>query len=118
MNVTVSKFIALIITVGCLNGCWAAAVGVGGEAGYVASQEKRTVGETIDDQTISTTIKAKLLADSMTPGLKIDVDTLNKVVTLRGYVKSQKIADEAIKIAWETSGVKNVDSRLIVDAQS
>ena len=117
----VSKKIGLGLLLGAsvlsLGGCWVAAAGVGGEAGYLASQEDRTAGQTIDDQAISTSIKTKLLADSSTPGLKIDVDTFKNAVTLRGYVRTQAEADAALRIARRTSGVTTVDSRIIVDSK-
>ena len=98
-----------------LSGCWVAAIGAGGEAGYVAAQDSRTVGETLDDQAITASIKTKLLANSETPGFDINVDTMQKRVTLRGYVKNTSIVITAVRIARETSGVISVDSRLIVD---
>src|SRR5215203_7021399 len=44
----------------------------------------KTVGETIDDATITTRVKTALLNDPAVGGLKIDVDTFKGVVTLSG----------------------------------
>lgn len=104
-----------LFTISSLSGCWLFAVGAGAEAGYVGAQEKRTASETVSDQSITTSIKAKYLADSTIPGMKINVDTFKSRVTLRGYVPTQDDADRAVRIARETGGVASVDSRLVVD---
>ncbi len=75
----------------------------------------RSAGQVVDDASITASVKTKLLADSMVGGLKIDVDTRNGVVYLTGdNMKSQAEIAQAIKLAKETSGVKNVESKLVV----
>jgi osmotically-inducible protein OsmY len=66
------------------------------------------------DAAITAAVKAKLLADPDTAGLKIDVDTADAVVTLTGTVKSAAEKAEAVKLAGETTGVKSVTDRLTV----
>ena len=92
----------------------AAAAGVGAEAGYVATQDDRTTGETLADQYITSAIKTKLLADSTTPGMDINVDTFKAAVTLRGALRSQEQVDRAIEIARSINDVKSVESKLVV----
>lgn len=75
----------------------------------------RPVGEVLDDAGITAAVKAKLLADPLVGGLKIDVDTREGVVYLTGdNMKSQAEIDQAMKLARETSGVKNVENKLVV----
>lgn len=74
----------------------------------------KTVGETIDDATITTRVKTALLNDPDVGGLRIDVDTFKGVVTLSGAVKSQGEADKAVAIARRISGVSDVKSTLQV----
>jgi len=74
----------------------------------------KTVGETIDDATITTRVKTALLNDPDVAGLRIDVDTFKGVVTLSGGVKSAGERDKAVAIARRTSGVKDVKSTLLV----
>lgn len=75
----------------------------------------RSAGQTVDDAQITAAVKTKLLADSKVGGLKIDVDTRNGVVYLTGdHMKSQAEIDQAVKLARETAGVKNVESKLVV----
>ena len=78
--------------------------------------EGRTIGQTIDDATITAAVKSKLLADTTVGGLKIEVDTKNGVVSLSGPVKSQSEKDTAVRIARETNGVKDVQDNLVVQA--
>jgi len=113
-----SKALALIVISSLsfvFSGCWVAAGAVGAEAGYIASQEERTTGETIDDQLLLTKVKTTLLADDEVSGLNINVDVFKKVVTLRGYVKTQEEIEKAIQLASAVHGVKEVDSRLVLD---
>jgi osmotically-inducible protein OsmY len=74
----------------------------------------KSVGETIDDATITTQVKTALLNDPDVAGLKIDVDTFKGVVTLSGRVTSQAEEQKAIAIARRTGGVSDVKSTLQV----
>jgi hyperosmotically inducible protein len=75
----------------------------------------KTVGETIDDATITTRVKTALLNDPDVGGLRIDVDTTVGVVTLSGVVKSQAEAEKALAVAKRIDGVKDVKSTLQVN---
>jgi hyperosmotically inducible protein len=70
------------------------------------------VGDVASDAMLTSAIKTKLLADPDVAALKIDVDTAAGVVTLTGNVKTAAERDEALRIARETEGVKNVVDRL------
>jgi hypothetical protein len=72
----------------------------------------KTVGETIDDATITTRVKTALLNDPDVGGLRIDVDTFKGVVTLSGAVKSAAERDKAIALARKINGVVDVKSTL------
>ncbi|HEX5215244.1 MAG TPA: BON domain-containing protein [Vicinamibacterales bacterium] len=69
------------------------------------------------DAALTATVKTKLLADSRTSGLKIDVDTKDKVVTLSGKVASAAERRTAVQIAKDTDGVKDVHDNLTVGGQ-
>lgn len=81
-----------------------------------SAEAGRSVGQVVDDAAITAAIKSKLVADSVVGGLKIDVDTKDGVVSLNGPVKSQTERDTAIRIARETSGVKDVRDNLVVQS--
>jgi hyperosmotically inducible protein len=72
----------------------------------------KTVGETIDDATITTRVKTALLNDPDVGGLRIDVDTFKGVVTLSGAVKTAVERDKAMTLARRIDGVKDVKSTL------
>jgi osmotically-inducible protein OsmY len=74
----------------------------------------KTVGETIDDTTITTRVKTAMLNDPAVGGLRIDVDTFKGVVTLSGRVESQAEKDQAVALARRTQGVVEVKDALQV----
>jgi hyperosmotically inducible protein len=75
----------------------------------------KSVGDTIDDATITTRVKTALLNDPQVGGLRIDVDTTMGVVTLSGVAKSQEEEQQAVAIARRIPGVKDVKSTLQVN---
>src|SRR6187551_2302182 len=74
----------------------------------------KTIGETIDDTTITTRVKTAMLNDPQVGAMRIDVDTFKGVVTLSGRVKNQTEHDQAVAIARKTSGVIEVKDALQV----
>lgn len=72
----------------------------------------KTVGQTIDDTTITTRVKTSMLNDPAVGGLRIDVDTFKGAVTLSGRVKSQAEKDQAITLARRVTGVTEVKDNL------
>jgi hyperosmotically inducible protein len=78
----------------------------------------KSVGNVIDDATITGRVKTALLNDPDVAGLKIDVDTFKGVVTLSGSVRSQAEATQAMDLARRTPGVADVRSTLQVNPPS
>lgn len=74
----------------------------------------KSVGETIDDATITTRVKTALLNDPDVGGLRIDVDTFKGVVTLSGRVKTKEEESKAVALARKIGGVADVKSTLQV----
>ncbi len=66
------------------------------------------------DAGITTAVKSKLAADDTVKAYQIDVDTNRKVVTLSGDVQSTVAKEQAVKLALETEGVRDVVDRLTV----
>lgn len=75
----------------------------------------KTVGDTIDDATITTRVKTALLNDPNVGGLRIDVDTTMGVVTLSGVARTPSEEQQAVAIARRIPGVKDVKSTLVVN---
>jgi hyperosmotically inducible protein len=71
-------------------------------------------GPLTNDVSITAAVKAKLLADPDTSGLRIDVDTKDQIVTLTGNVESQAEKKEALQITQSIEGVKSVTDRMTV----
>lgn len=68
----------------------------------------RPITEQADDGWISSKVGTKLAADPDIRKFDIDVDTLDGVVTLRGTVESEMQKREALEIARNTEGVREV----------
>ena len=78
----------------------------------------KTVGEAIDDTTITTRVKTSMLNDPAVGGMRIDVDTFKGVVTLSGRVKSEAERDQAVALARNVSGVSEVkDAMQVIPSQ-
>ena len=75
----------------------------------------KTVGETIDDATITTRVKTAFINDPVVGALRIDVDTFKGLVTLSGGVKSKEEEVKAIELAKSVKGVTDVKSTLKVE---
>lgn len=67
------------------------------------------------DQSLTTSIQAKLYSDPTTKGSDVGVAVHNGVVTLSGNVTDPNVALEAMKIANGTPGVKSVQDKLTVN---
>jgi osmotically-inducible protein OsmY len=78
----------------------------------------KTVGETIDDATITTRVKTAFINDPAVGALRIDVDTFKGVVTLSGRVKSKDEEAKAIALARSIKGVTQVKSTLQIEPGS
>lgn len=74
----------------------------------------RSFGERVDDATITATVKSKLLWNSHTDGLDINVDTMNGKVILTGTANSASEKDLAGRLARRTNGVIGVNNQIAV----
>ena len=79
-----------------------------------AGEAMDKTGAVITDAAITSAVKTKLLADTTVGGLKIDVDTRGRIVTLTGTVASRAEATQAVKLARDTEGVERVVDNLKV----
>lgn len=108
------KLVALTTIVITLGGCWLVAAGAGAEGGYIAAQEDRSPGETVNDQRITSVVKSRLLRHPEVSGLDINVDTHKGVVSLKGVVESPSEAKRAVELASTVAGVTTVENRMVV----
>ena len=66
------------------------------------------------DAGITTAVKSKLAADDTVKAYRIDVDTKDKVVTLKGEVDTAAARERAVEIARATDGVRDVVDVLVL----
>lgn len=114
------SFLSFLIIISFIfSGCgWLAAGGGGAYYGYKTTTDPRTLGTQIDDATITAKIKLKLIKDPITKARKIDVDTVNGVVTLTGVVENEKEIKRAIEIAKSVEGVRKVVNNLKIGGRT
>jgi len=70
----------------------------------------RTAGQTVDDATITTKVKAKLIKDDILKGFAIGVKTFKGEVTLTGAVDTAAARARAAQIAHTVYGVRKVNN--------
>ena len=74
----------------------------------------RGYGDVVDDATITTAVKSKLLWSKHTEGMDTKVVTHNGKVELSGTVATAQAKQQAEKLAKNTDGVRSVDNKLMV----
>ena len=79
------------------------------------SKKTRTVGEKIDDASITAQVKMTLLYHRSTSALNTKVETKRGVVTLSGKASNTAELDLATKLANDVSGVKGVKNRMAIE---
>ena len=77
----------------------------------------RSVRTEPDDLTITARVKTALLNAPDIVAPRIDVETVNRVVTLSGRVQSKEEEQKAIDIARSVSGVAEVKSTLQISGK-
>lgn len=77
-----------------------------------------TLGERIDDATLSARVKTRMARDPEVKALDIDVDAEDGVVILQGRVDTRAQKQEAEYLAYNTKGVWKVRNLLKVGPQS
>jgi len=78
------------------------------------SMTGKSAGTNIDDASITTAVKSKLVADKVSNLTRVNVDTNNGTVYLNGTVESAEQRARAEQIAREAKGVRNVVNNLQV----
>ncbi len=72
----------------------------------------RSTGRYVDDASITTSVKTKLIGDEQVKARNINVETYNGVVSLSGFVESKAEASQAVALAGQVDGVKSVKDDL------
>jgi osmotically-inducible protein OsmY len=82
--------------------------------GCTVARGQASVGDVIDDSTITTKLKAKYAEDPSVSTMAISVETLKGVVQLAGFAKNETEKAMAEKIARDTKGVVDVKNSILV----
>ena len=82
--------------------------------GCASTATRESTGEYIDDATITTKVKAALVADKEVSALQVNVETFRGVVQLSGFADNQREISRASSVARGVNGVKSVKNDLRV----
>ncbi len=100
-----------------LSGCTSAVLGGGAAVGVAAAQE-RSVGAAVDDTVIYTDITARIFAKNVDLFSAVGVEVVEGRVLLTGSVKRPEDRVEAVRLAWQVKGVREVINEIQVSDTS
>ncbi len=81
-----------------------------------AFEGRETTGQYVDDATITTKVKDAFIADPKVSAMQVNVETMQGVVQLSGFVDSPAIEQRAVDLAHQVRGVKSVQDDITVRA--
>lgn len=87
---------------------------LGSLAGCAVTSGQSSVGDYIDDKTISARVKTRFAQDETVSAMRIQVETLNGAVQLSGFARSEAERTRAGELARSVSGVRSVRNDIIV----
>jgi len=85
-----------------------------GTSGCAVSRDQSTVGQYVDDASITARVKARFADDPTVSAMAISVETLRATVQLSGFAKSATEKSRAESIARDTPHVKGVINDIVV----
>lgn len=112
-RIKIATAVGLLFVFPLIQGCVAAAVGAAATTGYVATQERST-GTALDDTTIWAKVKEKLVTHDPNSLASVNVEVVEGRVHLTGKVDSSEARIDAVRLAWQVNGVKEVINEIKV----
>jgi osmotically-inducible protein OsmY len=109
--------LSLAVALGALTGCASTVIGAGAVAGNAAMQDRGFV-KTVEDTATETKINAKLLSYSAELFVDVSVEVYEGRALLTGKVKRTNDRIEAVRVAWNVSGVREVINEIQVEDTS
>ena len=82
--------------------------------GCSVASGQSSVGQYVDDATITTRVKARFADDEQVSAMRINVETLRGVVQLSGFAATQVEKDKASAIARSVPDVRSVQNDIVV----
>ena len=104
--------LAILLAVTGLVGCVPVVIGGAAVGGYYIGKDDREPAVIASDGRITTAVKSRFITDKYVDGLRINVDTYEGVVTLRGEVSSSLPREQAERLAASVDGVKSVRNEI------
>ena len=101
MNATLAKLPVLAATLLLIAGC-------------ASNREHQSVGDAVDDATITARVKTALAESPAVKAYQVDVETFGGVVQLNGFVDSTSAKNSATTVARNVSGVREVRNNLSI----
>ncbi|SEH25912.1 BON domain-containing protein [Magnetospirillum fulvum] len=83
-------------------------------AGCTVFSGRETAGEYVDDATVTTKVNAQIVNDASLKSSQINVETMQDIVQLSGFVDSARAKERAGEIARNVDGVRSVRNNIIV----
>lgn len=75
---------------------------------------RETAGQYVDDATITSKVKSAFVADKKVKAMEINVETMQGVVQLSGFVDTPAADARAVQLANNVTGVKSVKDDIII----
>lgn len=115
----VAKLLALVSLISAISGCVPILLGAGTETAVVVAQE-RSVGHAVDDAGILVQIKNLYISNDSTNDLfaNVEIKVVEGRVLLTGNVDKPDSQIEAVKLAWQVEGVKEVINEIQINDKS
>lgn len=101
MNRTVFTSVLVLGLLGAVTGC-------------AVTDRQSTVGQYVDDATITTRVKTRMAEDPAVSAMRIGVETLNGTVQLSGFATNDTEKTRAAAIARGVPDVKDVRNNIVV----
>ena len=83
-------------------------------AGCAVQSGQSSMGQYVDDATITTRVKARYAEDPNVSAMRVSVETLNGTVQLSGFATTQAEKDKAGQLARAVPDVKSVQNNITV----
>lgn len=82
--------------------------------GCAVTAGQSSVGQYVDDATVTTRVKSRMAEDPAVSALRIGVETLNGTVQLSGFATSQAEKDSAGAMVRAVAGVRELRNNIVV----
>lgn len=107
-----------VLLICCGYGCTPLVVGGGAAGGYKVASDERSAGGMMDDSAITAKVKAQMIRTEEVKARNIDVDTVDGVVILSGFVDSADEKNRAAAVAGGVEGVSEVRNDLRIGSRT